>query len=164
MNQVSLPSMTVLQYLAHIHQLSYTQVCKEVGLTPQQFNDWVKKRRPIPKDRLQQLADYFHVEHEVLIDGQHYLRDLTPENTVDVQILFIQQKLEKEGEEEEQKAYEMKLLQLLREKHKQALIARFAAIIEQGGEKTLIHSEEWLSKAESMASVSAPFSHQEGEK
>ncbi|WP_458124614.1 helix-turn-helix domain-containing protein [Paenibacillus sp. Z3-2] len=163
MNQVSLPSMTVLQYLAHIHQLSYTQVCKEVGLTPQQFNDWVKKRRPIPKDRLQQLADYFHVEHEVLIDGQHYLRDLTPENTVNIQILFIEQKLEREGEEEKQEAYRLKLVQLMHEKHKQVLIARFAAIIELGDEETLKQSEEWLSKAEFMASASAQFSHQEGE-
>ncbi|MBR2565264.1 MAG: helix-turn-helix transcriptional regulator [Paenibacillus sp.] len=160
MDHLSLPSMTVLQYLAHIHQLSYTQVCKEVGLTPQQFNDWVKKRRPIPKDRLQQLAAYFLVDQELLIDDQHYLSDLTSENSVDVQIFFMQQKLENGGIEEEE-TYQLKLAQLRQEKHKRALVARFAAIIQQGDEETLQRSEEWLNKAESLKKGATSFSHRE---
>lgn len=122
---------TVLQYLALIHQVTYTNVCREVGLTPQQFSDWVKKRRPVPKERLHALADFFKVDIRLLIDDNHYLKDLTPEVKVDVQILFLDRMLKKEGEDDNKEGYQEKLEQLQWEKRRQALISRFAALLER---------------------------------
>lgn len=122
-------TITILQYLALIHQVAYTEVCKAVGLTPQQFSDWVKKRRPVPKERLLAVADYFRVEPELLIDEHHYLRDLTAEAKVDVQILYIHQKLDGEGGSEQHEAYVDKLKQLQHERSKQALITRFTSLL-----------------------------------
>jgi len=130
-----LQSMTILQYLALIHQVSYTNVCREVGLTPQQFNDWVKKRRPVPRERIEVLADYFKVDVNLLIDDNHYLHDLTAETKVDVQILFLNQLLEKEGENADTEAYREKLETLQLEKKKQDIITRFATIINQKDEQ-----------------------------
>ncbi|TCZ80178.1 hypothetical protein E0485_04835 [Paenibacillus albiflavus] len=126
---IGIQTMTILQYLALIHQVSYTSVCKVVGLSPQQFNDWVKKRRPVPLERLQVLADYFKVEANLLIDHNYYLRDLTPESKVDVQILYLTQKLNSGEESDETEAYQNKLAKLQVEKYKQALITRFTAIL-----------------------------------
>ncbi|MNH93928.1 hypothetical protein D3C73_465380 [compost metagenome] len=127
--------MTILQYLALIHQISYTHVCKEVGLTPQQFSDWVKKRRPVPKERLEVLADYFQVEANLLIDANQYLRDLTPETKVDVQILFLKKMLNDEGAGADIEAYREKLEKLQQEKKKQALLARLVTLINQEDEQ-----------------------------
>jgi len=125
----STQSLTIMQYLAMIHHVSYTQVCKDIGLSPQQFNDWVKKRRPVPVERLEALTNYFDVEPNLLIDPNYYLRDLTPETKVDVQILYLTQKLGRGEESEETEAYQDKLAKLQLEKKRQALITRFTAIL-----------------------------------
>ncbi|MGE7921143.1 hypothetical protein ACQKM9_19710 [Viridibacillus sp. NPDC093762] len=71
MKMNSQESITVLQYLALINQVSYVNVCRAAGITPQQFSDWVKKRRPVPKERLQSLAEYFKIEANLLIDEKN---------------------------------------------------------------------------------------------
>ncbi|MGF7047915.1 hypothetical protein J2T13_002421 [Paenibacillus sp. DS2015] len=143
-----LQSMTTLQYLALIHQVSYTNVCREVGLTPQQFNDWVKKRRPVPQERIQGIADYFKVDANRLIDDNHYLLDLTSETKVDLQIIFLNQLLEEEGENADTEAYSEKLAALQLEKKKQALITRFTTIMNQKDEQKHRISEAFLNHIE----------------
>ncbi|WP_159882030.1 helix-turn-helix domain-containing protein [Paenibacillus puerhi] len=123
------PGMTILQYLALIHQVSYTQVCKTIGLTPQQFSDWVKKRRPVPAERMQAIAEYFKVDAGLLVDDHHYLRDLTPEKKLDVQIIFLTHKLETEGERADTEGYREKLARLEQDKKNQALLTRWAALL-----------------------------------
>lgn len=130
-SNATLQPLTILQYLALIHKVSYSNVCREVGLTPQQFSDWVKKRRPVPKERLQALAGFFNVDTNLLIDENHYLRDLSPEVKIDVQILFLDQMLKNEGENTDTEGYRDKLERLQREKRKQALISRFTTILDQ---------------------------------
>ncbi|PUA39067.1 hypothetical protein C8Z91_11380 [Paenibacillus elgii] len=144
----ALQPLTILQYLALIHQISYTNVCRDVGLTPQQFGDWAKKRRPVPKERLQVLADYFNVDANLLIDENHYLKDLTPELKIDVQIIFIKKMLEKGAESDDMDAYREKLSRLQKEKKKQALLARFAAIIDQDNYTLQLLCESFLENIE----------------
>lgn len=126
----ALPPLTILQYVALIHEISYSKVCRDVGLTPQQFNDWVKKRRPVPKERLHALEVYFQVDAELLVDENQYLRALTPEAKIDVQILFLNRKLEQAVKGQETKPYRDKLGRLLKEKAQQAQMSRFAAILD----------------------------------
>lgn len=142
-------SMTILQYLALIHQVSYTKVCQDLGMTPQQFSDWVKKRRPVPKERLHAVADYFQVKAELLVDDNHYLLDLTSDSKVDIQILFLQQLLEKADEDTELDGYREKLASLQKEKEELAQIARFAAIVKNGNERTRRVCEAFLDQLES---------------
>ncbi|UNK17195.1 helix-turn-helix domain-containing protein [Paenibacillus sp. N3/727] len=143
-------SITVLQYLALIHQVSYTKVCKEVGLTPQQFSDWVKKRRPVPKERLQSLADYFNMDASLLIDEHHYLQDLTGEKKIDIQILFLKQSLEHSDEKAADKdEYREKLVRLQNEKELQILIDRFSAMVKEADTQTLRLCNAFLDQVKS---------------
>jgi transcriptional regulator with XRE-family HTH domain len=129
-SNTAVSALTILQYLALIHRVTYTNVCREVGLTPQQFSDWVKKRRPVPKERLQALAEFFKVEAELLIDENNYLLDLTPETKIEVQILFLTRMLMNEEENSEKEGYQQKLQQLQWEKRKQSLITRFSTLLD----------------------------------
>ncbi|MCM3173731.1 hypothetical protein [Paenibacillus sp. MER 99-2] len=151
MSRVNMASMTVLQYLALVHQLSYTELCKTIGMTPQQFNDWVKKRRPVPQDRLQQVAQFFQIDSSVLIYETNYLRDLTPENKVQVQMIYIKQQLEQEGDVTEQEALRQKLIQLQEEERKQALITQFAAAVNQADEQLLQEYEQLVNRLSNSA-------------
>lgn len=130
-------SLTSLPYLALIHQVSYTSICKEIGITPQQFSDWVKKRRPVPHERLQQIAEYFGVPTELLVDDQLYLIELNGMTKLLLQIAYLTHKLET-VEDEETKSLHRETLDQLKEKLKlQKLQERFNATIQTGNPKVL---------------------------
>ncbi|TCJ02107.1 helix-turn-helix domain-containing protein [Cytobacillus praedii] len=148
MKMSSQESITVLQYLALINQVSYVSVCRAVGITPQQFSDWVKKRRPVPKERLQSLAEYFEIEADLLIDEKNNLQELTQEKKIDIQILFLNQKLDKGENEFEMEEYREKLVLLQTEKEKYILISRFDAIISPNKEQTRRICEAFLDQME----------------
>ncbi|UHA72503.1 helix-turn-helix domain-containing protein [Paenibacillus sp. 481] len=141
--------MTILQYLALIHEVSYTHVCKEIGLTPQQFSDWVKKRRPVPKERLQAIADYFNMEPNLLIDENSYLQDLTVDKKIDIQIMFLKQLVQQAEAGADIEAYQDKLIRLEGEKEQQSLIQRFAAVVKQGNAQTIQLCETFVEQLES---------------
>lgn len=155
------PSMTVLQYFVLLHQRSYTEFCREVGLTPQQFNDWVKKRRPVPQDRLLRVAQHLRIEPGMLIDERQYLNDLTPENKVRMKIVFIRQMLEQGKEGEEAEAYAGKLEQLEKELRKQTLLTQFAALLEQSDEEMISRYEQWLRTADPALQELPPFAKED---
>ncbi|ASA25533.1 hypothetical protein [Paenibacillus donghaensis] len=125
-------ALTTLQYLAMVHQVSYTKVCKDLGVTPQQFSDWVKKRRPVPEERLSLLADYFKIAPHLLIGGNHYLRELTTELKLDIQLLVLEQQLEAAEDGADQDGYREKLAHLRRERAQAQQVDRFTALLELG--------------------------------
>ncbi|GBF75619.1 hypothetical protein PA598K_04038 [Paenibacillus sp. 598K] len=130
--------LSVLKYLALIYEVSYSQVCKEIGSTPQQFNDWVKKRRPVPKERLQVIAAYFQIEdNRLLVDENSYLRDLSEELKAELQILFLHRLLRNASKEEEVDGYLEKLARLEKEKREHALISRFSVVVQKNDERVL---------------------------
>lgn len=133
----SVPTMTTLQYLALLHQVSYTNVCKEVKITPQQFSDWIKKRRPVPKERLHALGNYFNMDAAILVDDDFYLKDLTVDMKINIQILFLTRLLEHAEDGTDMEAYREKLKQLQIEKAHQMIISRFAAIVKGADASTL---------------------------
>lgn len=106
-----------------INDQSYSGIGRELNITPQQFSDWIKKRRPIPQERLKALADYFSVGETILVDSQQFVNPLTPIAKVELHMLLIDQKvaeLVKEGAEDEDiipYLEKKKLLQREREDH-----------------------------------------------
>ncbi|MGM1046798.1 hypothetical protein SAMN05661091_1438 [Paenibacillus uliginis N3/975] len=145
----SVPSMTTLQYLALIHQVSYTNVCKDAGITPQQFSDWVKKRRPVPKERLQALGVYFNVEPTLLVDDNLYLKDLSIDMKIKIQIHFINELLENAEEETDMEAYREKLIQLQKEQEQQMIIDKFTAMVKEADTQTLRLCNAFLDQVKS---------------
>lgn len=130
---------TVLEYLVMINELSYSGIGRELNITPQQFSDWIKKRRPIPKERLQVLANYFGVKETVLVDEQYYVNPLSSIAKIELHLLLVDQKvaeLEAQGREDEDiEPYLTKKKELEREKKNQIRLNRMAAILEQDDEQ-----------------------------
>lgn len=127
---------TTLQYLALIHEVSYTTLCKELGITPQQFSDWVKKRRPIPKERLEKLVHYFEIPESELVEESYYLHDLTEQKKIDIQITFLRNRLGQPCTIDEQEAFQAKLEQLCLEKENIAQLERFKTVYTEGNNHT----------------------------
>lgn len=126
---------TVLEYLVMINEQSYSGIGRKLNITPQQFSDWIKKRRPIPKERLKELAAYFEVEPEALIDSDHYTKPLTLLGRIELHMRMVERKiadLEISGAGEENiKPYHEKYRRLKREMEDELRLARVAELLRQ---------------------------------
>ncbi|SFJ65971.1 helix-turn-helix domain-containing protein [Thermoflavimicrobium dichotomicum] len=124
-----LNSKTTLEYLVLINKKSYSQIGRELGITPQQFSDWIKKRRPIPQERLKALCEYFGLESHYLVDERNFARSLNPITKIDIETLLVKRVIEKG--EEDPIPYQEKLTKLERERAKQVRLGRLASILHQ---------------------------------
>ncbi|WP_425452316.1 XRE family transcriptional regulator [Paenibacillus sambharensis] len=134
-----LTTRTVLEYLVMLNEQSYSGIGRALNITPQQFSDWIKKRRPIPLERLKALANYFSVPEVVLVDDEYYAKHLTAFAKIELHMLLLDQKIsamETEGAEEEDIIpYQGKKLRLRRELADQIRLEKVAAALEQGDER-----------------------------
>jgi transcriptional regulator with XRE-family HTH domain len=142
-----LNSRTVLEYLVLMNQDSYAQIGKKLNITSQQFSDWIKKRRPIPEERLKNLSNYFGIDESYLVDESKYTRDLNHLNQIDIQIILFNQKIEAGVEETE--GYKEKIRQLEKEKTKQIRIARLTSILNKEDERINVVIDKVLELIES---------------
>jgi transcriptional regulator with XRE-family HTH domain len=131
--QEILNSKTTLEYLVLVNEKSYSQIGRELNITPQQFSDWIKKRRPIPQERLIALCEYFEIDEKYLVDEKNYARNINPITKIDIQILLLKKMIEK-GEEDIE-PYKEKMKKLLKERTKQIRIGRLASILQQENEQ-----------------------------
>ncbi len=133
------PSKTVLEYLVMINEQSYSGIGRQLQITPQQFSDWIKKRRPIPQERLQALAEYFGIDGAVFADSSYFAKPMTPLGKISLHILLVDQKvaqLEKEqAAEEDIEPYRAKKTRLLKQKVDQERMDRVAALLQQEDER-----------------------------
>jgi transcriptional regulator with XRE-family HTH domain len=127
--QELLNAKTTLEYLVLIHEKSYSQIGRELNITPQQFSDWIKKRRPIPQERLKALSQYFEVDEMYLVDEKNFAQNMNPVTKIDLQMLLVKKIIEKG--EEDVGPYQEKLQKLQKERTKQIRIGRLAAILQQ---------------------------------
>jgi transcriptional regulator with XRE-family HTH domain len=130
----ALNSKTILEYLVLINEKSYSQIGRELNITPQQFSDWIKKRRPIPQERLKALSDYFEVDEMYFVDEKKVARDINPITKIDIEMLLVKKVIEK-GEEDIEPYYKEKMKKLQRERTKQIRIGRLASILNQEDEQ-----------------------------
>lgn len=132
-------SKTVLEYLVMINEQSYSGIGRQLHITPQQFSDWIKKRRPIPQERLQALVDYFGVKRELFVDCNSFVKPLTPIAKVELHLLLLEQKvaqLEAErANEEDIEPYREKIRQLLQEKETEQRLTRMTAALQRYDER-----------------------------
>jgi transcriptional regulator with XRE-family HTH domain len=89
-----------LEYLVLVNEQSYSGIGRELNITPQQFSDWIKKRRAIPQERLKTLSDYFGIDESYLVNENNFTKNLDSINKNDIQMLLIKKKIN-EGIEEE---------------------------------------------------------------
>lgn len=131
-----LGSKTVLQYLVLWNEKSYVEIGKKLNITPQQFSDWIKKRRPIPENRLEDLSNYFDIDKSYLVDEKRFTKDINELDKISIQKIIIIKKIDEGHEDTEY--YKEKLIELEKEKLKLIRITRLTAIL--GKENEVINN------------------------
>jgi transcriptional regulator with XRE-family HTH domain len=124
---------TTLEYLVLVNDRSYSAIGRELNLTPQQFSDWIKKRRPIPQERLKTLSNYFEIDESYIVDENNFTKNLDPINRIDIQMVLVKKKINEGVEETE--SYQEHIQKLQKEKAKQIRIGRLASILHHDDEE-----------------------------
>ena len=124
-----LSSKTTLQHLLFLEGSSIVQACKELKVTPQQFSDWIKKRRPIPLERLIVLKKYFEIDVSYIVDEKNYAKNMSSLGRVELELLVMSRRLEQSESKEDKEEYQYLIDKLKKEKANQIRIARLAALI-----------------------------------
>ncbi|MCD7033565.1 hypothetical protein LRR81_04920 [Metabacillus sp. GX 13764] len=115
------PYLTVLDYVIKAKGTSFSAVGKELNITPQQFSDWVKKRRPIPAKRLSSLSEFLGIQADMLTDEGQYAKELNPALEIDIRMQLIHQT----GDEKS----ETQLAQLQEEKSRLEIVERVKRLL-----------------------------------
>lgn len=142
-----LRSKTALEHLIFHSRKNVVSICRELSITPQQFTDWIKKRRPIPAERLKQLASYFQVSQDTLADGRRFARDLSPLSGIELEMVAVQN-LRAQSSGRERTILDCRLSALLAERQKQIRLARLAAILEYCDADALVQIDTILDSLE----------------
>ena len=144
--QAELRTKTVLEHLIFHGKKNAIGVCRELSISPQQFTDWIKARRPIPADRLGLLSAYFSVPQYVIADERRYARELTTAISMELEISALRAARADNACEQEQ--MNSRIGELQREMRQLKMTERFKRILNRADEKGLARMDELLSKLE----------------
>ena len=144
----SLNAKTALEHLIFLTGHSIIEVCRTLHITPQQFSDWIKQRRPIPADRLRQLAVHFGVADSVLAEDSRFARRISALSAVELEQLVVENRLKICSDAQEQSALQFRVQELEAERERQRRIARLASLLETGDSATLSRVDAFLDDME----------------
>ena len=149
--QAELRTKTVLEHLIFHGKKNAIGVCRELSISPQQFTDWIKGRRPIPADRLALLGAYFSVPQYVIADERRYARELTTAISMELEISALRAVRANSASEQEQ--MDFRLGELQREMRLLKMTERFKRILGRADENGLVRMDELLSKWEQESGI-----------
>jgi transcriptional regulator with XRE-family HTH domain len=143
-----LSAKTALEHLIFLSGKNIIEVCRALGITPQQFSDWIKKRRPVPAERLRQLAVYFGVSEELIADENRFARGLSALSAIELELIIVRKKAKLAASETEitEMAYHEKRLE--DEYQKQLRIARLTALLDRDDPATMAKIDAFLAELE----------------
>lgn len=149
--QAELRTKTVLEHLIFHGKKNAIGVCRELSISPQQFTDWIKGRRPIPADRLGLLSAYFSVPQYVIADDRRYAQELTTAISMELEISALRAVRANSASEQEQ--MDSRLGELQREMRQLKMTERFKRILDCADESSLVRMDELLSKLEQESGI-----------
>lgn len=138
---------TALGHLIYLSNKSVVTVSKDLKITPQQFTDWIKDRRPIPAERLIQLEKYFDIPANILVDNKRYVKKLSVLDSIELEILVAMNQL-KNCNVDRQKELEYWVEQLKQERQKQIRITRLAALLDKNDAQIMSRIDDFLNDME----------------
>lgn len=138
---------TALGHLIFLANKSVVTVSKDLKITPQQFTDWIKHRRPIPAERLVQLEKYFDIPANILVDNKRYAKRLSVLDGIELEILVAKNKL-KNSNIERQKDLEYCIEQLEQDRQKQIRITRLAVLLDKNDKQIMSKIDQFLNGIE----------------
>lgn len=139
---------TALEHLIFLSGKNTVTVSKELEITPQQFTDWIKLRRPVPQERLTQIEEYFDIPARLLVDDKRYVRRLSTLDRVTLELLVVTNQAQSSLAADEKEELEYRISQLETEQKKQLRIARLSAILENGDEALMKKIDSFLDELE----------------
>lgn len=138
---------TVLEHLVFHGKKNAIGICRELTISPQQFTDWIKGRRPVPADRLHVLAVYFSVPQEMIADEGRHARELTQMLQAQLEMRSLHA-LRERCAAGERRAIDEKMLELERELALQERAVRFERILGRADQTLLAAIDGMLDKLE----------------
>ncbi|THF74060.1 helix-turn-helix domain-containing protein [Cohnella fermenti] len=83
-----------LAFIASLHNITYKDLAKELGLTPSTVTDWISTRRPIPQAKKEALARYFQIK-------EHYFqKELTKVEEIELQLNYLEKRSRQDAYED----------------------------------------------------------------
>jgi transposase-like protein len=139
---------TALEHMIFLTGQNIMEVCRALHITPQQFSDWIKQRRPIPADRIKQLATYFGMPDEALADNNRFARRISALTAVELEQLVVANQLKLCATPQERSELEFRDRQLSAEFQRQRRISRLSALLEKGDALSLAQVDVFLDDME----------------
>lgn len=139
---------TALEHLVFLSGQNIVEVCRTLVITPQQFSDWIKKRRPIPEERLKQLATYFGVPADMLADERRLARGLSRLTAIELEMLVVAWETRICTEPDAKAVLAHRSAQLEEERQKQLRITRLAALLERNDPALMARIDRFLNELE----------------
>ncbi|PKG24368.1 helix-turn-helix domain-containing protein [Niallia nealsonii] len=68
--------MNSLGYIARVFEVSLSEIGRQIDVSPQTVNDWVKNKRRIPQKRIEQLVDIFRLSKECFAKTEEELNEV----------------------------------------------------------------------------------------
>lgn len=143
-----LSAKTAIEHLIFLSGKNIIEVCRALSITPQQFSDWIKKRRPVPAQRLKQLAAYFGVSEEIIADENRFARGLSALNAIELELIIVKNKSRLAASETEKSELTYHEQQLKEKYQKQLRIARLSALLESDDPATMAKIDAFLTELE----------------
>lgn len=139
---------TALEHLIFLSGKNTVTVCRELGITPQQFTDWIKLRRPIPEERIKQIEKYFSVPACTIADGRRFAKRLSRLDGVGLELIVASKELKPGLPLEYKEELEYRISRLLSERDRQIRIARLSALLERGDDAVMKKIDAFLDAME----------------
>lgn len=136
---------TALEHLVFLSNKNIVTVSRELKITPQQFTDWIKHRRPIPAERLVQLSRYFNIPTNIIVDSKRYTKRLSVLDSIELEILVLTN--QSKGSTADSKL-EYSINVLKKERQNQIRITRLSALLEKNDMGIMNKIDQFLDKME----------------
>lgn len=139
---------TALEHLVFLSGQNIVEVCRTLVITPQQFSDWIKMRRPIPEERLNHLSTYFGVPAQMLADERRFARGLSRLTAIELEMLVVAWETKMCTLPDAKRELAHRRAQLETERQKQLRIVRLAALLERNNPALMARIDRFLNELE----------------
>ncbi len=139
---------TALEHLIFLSGQSIVEVCRALSVTPQQFSDWIKRRRPIPEERLSQLSAYFAVPPAMLADEKRFASGLSRLSAIELEMLVVSWETKMSASPQAKAELAHRSAQLEIERQKQLRIARLAALLDRDDAALMARIDRFIMELE----------------
>ncbi|MEF2245381.1 helix-turn-helix domain-containing protein [Paenibacillus sp. IITD108] len=84
-----------LEYIVKLYNGTYKKLAEKLGITPSTVTDWLSRRRPIPKAKLEALSQLFRIEEDF------FQKELTKVEEIELRLDYLRRESKRDSFEVE---------------------------------------------------------------